>query len=221
MFNIKVTSGVFEVTKYKHTHNMVKIIDSNLLIRLKGSNINEPVQELYRSYFESVVYYLKGLGCREEDGQDLFQESILVFIEQVQQNKFRGESSIKTYITGIARNLYMNELRSSTRRTNRQELYAQENFEEAEPDAHHRMFSRENSKRLMELFEEIGVPCKNILTGYYFDNMPMKQLLLVTHYDNEQVLRNKKAKCMKHLKELITSNNEISELFKTYLSYVQ
>lgn len=221
MFNKAVTSGVFEVTKYKHTHNMVKIIDSNLLLRLRGSNINEPVQELYRNYFESVVYYLKGLGCSEEDGQDLFQESILIFIEQVQQNKFRGESSIKTYITGIARNLYMNEMRSSSRRSTREELYSKEMIEEAEPDAHHRMFSRENSNRLMQLFEEIGDPCKKILSGYYFENLPMKQLLLVTHYNNEQVLRNKKAKCMKHLKDLITTNKEITELFKTFLTYVQ
>lgn len=221
MFNKQVTLGVFEVTNYRHTHNMVKIIDSNLLIRLKGSNINEPVQDLYRSYFESVVYYLKGLGCNEEDAQDVFQESILVFIEQVQQNKFRGESSIKTYLTGIARNLYMNEIRSSSRRVNREELYFKDSSDVADPEVHHRMFSRENSKRLMQLFEEIGEPCKKILSGYYFENMPMKQLLLVTHYDNEQVLRNKKAKCMKHLKHLITASKEITELFKTFLLYVQ
>ena len=83
---------------------MVKIIDNNLLIRLKGNNINEPVQELYRSYFESVVYYLKGLGCSEEDAQDIFQESILILIEQVQQDKFKGDSSVKTYLTGIKHN---------------------------------------------------------------------------------------------------------------------
>ena len=51
--------------------------------------------------------------------------------------------------------------------------------------------------------------------------MPMKQLLLITHYDNEQVLRNKKAKCMRPLKDLITTNKEVTELFKTFLTYVQ
>ncbi len=203
------------------THKMTNIIDNNLLIRLKGSNINEPVQELYKNYFESVVYYLKGQGCNEEDGADIFQESILVFIEQVQQDKFRGDSSIKTYITGIARNLYMNELRSKGRRANREEFYAKDNFSEVEESVQHRMYSNENSKKLMQLFEEIGDPCKKILSGYYFENMPMKKLLLLTNYDNEQVLRNKKAKCMKHLKDLITTSKEITELFKTYLTYAQ
>lgn len=220
MINNKVTNGVSLVTHYKHTHNMVKIIDSNLLLRLKSQNINEAVQELYKLHFEPVVYYLKGLGCSEEDGQDIFQESILILIEQVQQDKFRGDSTIKTYLTGIARNLYMNDMRSKNRRSNREELYAKENSEE-EQDAHHRIFSRENSEKLMQLFETIGVPCKKILSGYYFHNMPMKQLLLLTHYDNEQVLRNKKAKCMKHLKDLITTNKEITELFKTYLTYAR
>ena len=200
--------------------SMVKIIDNNLLIRLKGNNINEPVQELYRLHFESVVYYLKGLGCIEEDAQDIFQESILILIEQVQQDKFKGDSSVKTYFTGIARNLYLNTIRSKTRRSSREELYVQENSD-AEPDAHHRIFSRENSEKLNQLFEAIGEPCKKILSGYYFLNMPMKQLLLITHYDNEQVLRNKKAKCMRHLKDLITTNKEITELFKTYLTYAR
>jgi RNA polymerase sigma factor (sigma-70 family) len=211
---------VFDDTKYKHTHNMVKIIDNNLLTRLKQANINEPVQELYRNHFEPVVFYLRGMGCSEQDAQDIFQESILVLIEQVKEDKFRGDSTVKTYLTGIARNLYLNEIRSSSRRNNREEMYMK-GSNDVEADVHHRMYSRENSGKLKELFKVIGEPCKKILSGYYFNNMPMKQLLLITHYDNEQVLRNKKAKCMRHLKDLITTNKELNELFKTYLTYAQ
>jgi hypothetical protein len=71
----------------------------------------------------------------------------------------------------------------------------------------------------MQVFEEIGDVCKKILTGFYFENMSMKEMLVLFNYDNEQVLRNRKSKCMKHLKDLITTNKELTETFKTYLAY--
>jgi RNA polymerase sigma factor (sigma-70 family) len=203
------------------THKTMKIVETNLLIRLKQANINEPVQELYRNYFESVTFYLQSIGGNGEDAADVFQESVLIFIDQVKTDRFRGESSINTYLTGIARNVMLNEIRSKTRRSVREVQYMESESEEPVDEIHHRMFSKENSNRLTKVFESVGDPCKKILKGFYFEDLSMKELLQYTNYENEQVLRNKKSKCMKFLKDIISSNTELNETLKSYLAYVK
>jgi RNA polymerase sigma factor (sigma-70 family) len=200
---------------------MTTIFESGLIPGLKQNNINGPVTELYQNYFEPVTYWIRSQGANEEDAADMFQETVLVFIEQVRQDKFRGESSIKTYLSGIAKNLWMNELRSRDRRSNREAGYVNPDAINQEEDVHHRMYNRENKQKLAQVFEQIGDVCKKILTGFYYENLSMKEMLVLFNYENEQVLRNKKSKCMKHLKDLITNNKELTETFKTYLKYDQ
>lgn len=198
---------------------MTTFFESSLLPGLRQNNINQAVTELYRNYFEPVTFWIRSQGGSEEDAADIFQEAILVFIEQVRQDKFRGDSSIKTYLTGIAKNLWFNELRSRDRRNNREANYVKQEDSGTEEDAHHRIYNRENKEKLMNVFEQIGDVCKKLLTGYYYENLSMREMLVLFNYDNEQVLRNKKSKCMKHLKDLITTNKELTETFKTYLAY--
>ncbi len=185
---------------------------------LNSSKVNDAVMQLYRTCYEPVTFWIQGQGGSEADAADIFQETILVFIEQVRQQRFRGDSSVPTYLTGIARNLWYNEQRSRSRRTNREEQYAG-GGETISFDAEQRLYSRENRLRLLSLFEKIGDVCKKLLTGFYFENLSMKELLVITSYSNEQVLRNKKSKCMKHLKDLIEADNELTETFKIYPAY--
>ena len=174
--------------------------------------------QLYRSCYDPVTFWIQGQGGSEADAADMFQETILVFIEQVRQQRFRGDSSVSTYLTGIARNLWYNEQRSRSRRINREDHYAGGEAT-ISFDAEHRLHNRENRQKLLQLFEQIGDVCKKLLTGFYFENLSMKELLVITAYSNEQVLRNKKSKCMKHLKELIEADNELTETFKTHPVY--
>lgn len=174
--------------------------------------------QLYRTCYEPVTFWIQSQGGSEADAADIFQETILVFIEQVRQQRFRGDSSITTYLTGIARNVWYNEQRSRSRRLNREEQYAGDG-ETISFDAAYRLQNHESRERLLSLFEQIGDVCKKILSGFYFENLSMKELLVNTNFSNEQVLRNKKSKCMKHLKNLIEADKELTEIFKTYPAY--
>ncbi len=197
---------------------MTKSEETQLVTALNSNNINEPLQQLYRSCYEPVTFWIQGQGGSEADAADIFQETILVFVEQVRQNRFRGDSAISTYLTGIARNLWYNEQRSRVRRNNREEQYSN-NGSAMWNNTEQRIYSRESRQQLMSLFEQIGEVCKRILTGFYFEKLQMKELLLLTAYSNEQALRNKKSKCMKHLKELIEADDELTKTLKTYPAY--
>lgn len=194
------------------------IPNSDLLTKLKQTDITEAVKQLYDHYFEGIVAQICANGGNREDGADVFQEAILALIEKVQSGQFRGESSIKTFLSAIARNIWLHELRTRGRRKKREGIYMHTEEKEEAP-AVSISFSRKDDGDLMEVFSQIGDTCKKILTGFYYEDKSMKELLGLFNYQNEQVLRNKKSGCMKKLKELLINNTTLLNHLKSIHFY--
>lgn len=69
----------------------------------------QPAEELYRIYSADLYRYLLFLTHNADRAEDLMMETFLRAITGA--NRFRGESSVKTWLFGIARNLWLQELR--------------------------------------------------------------------------------------------------------------
>lgn len=190
------------------------ISDEDLISGLDRTDLSVPVKALYEMFFRDIVEFVQIKGGSEEDGADIFQEAIVILIEEIREGKFRGDSKIKTFLYGIARNLWLMELRTKERRKKREE-----NYMYAEPLVEEAKISGRESGALEKLFSEIGDVCKKILIGFYYDNKSMKMLLNEFDFKNEQVLRNRKNLCMKKLKELISSNPALLKSLKTIYIY--
>ncbi|MBC6490510.1 RNA polymerase sigma factor [Flavihumibacter stibioxidans] len=175
--------------------------DYSLLAALKKADINQPVRQLYNDYFDLLSTFLRTKGASQDDAADLFQETILVFIDMVKSDRYKGEGSIKNYLFGIAKNLWLEEIRSRERRTKRQKVYSYS--EPVREDLEQGLFHRELQAVWMKLFNAIGDICKKILVGFYYEKLSMRELLDSSGFASEQALRNKKSKCMKSLKELL------------------
>jgi DNA-directed RNA polymerase specialized sigma subunit len=70
---------------------------------------------------------------------------------------------------------------------------------------------------LMKVIDELGEACKKILLLYYFENRSMKEILTALPYENEQVVRNKKSKCLKKLESTVTANKTLHIQLKNFL----
>ncbi len=196
---------------------MITSTQNELLFELKQPDIEKPVRKLYEYYFEGTIAQICAAGGTREDGADIFQESVLVLVEKLKTGQFRGESSIKTFLSGIARNLWLFELRTRSRRKSREVLYmAGENTVQTAEES---FFTKNNTADLVAVLGEIGDTCKKILTGFYYDDKSMKDMLADFDYENEQVLRNKKSKCMKKLKEFLQSNTTLLNNLKPISFY--
>lgn len=196
---------------------MTAILQQDILTELQQPDIEAPVRNLYENYFEGVVAQICANGGNRDDGADIFQEAVLVLIDKVKTGKFRGESSIKTFLSAIARNLWLHELRTRGRRNNRETTYMV-GAEKTEliPDL---LMDTQMDDKLMQVLEQVGQPCKKILTGFYYEEKSMKELLAEFAYENEQVLRNRKSRCMKKLKELLVSNIDLLTTLKSHFIY--
>ena len=185
-------------------------------------DINRPVRYLYEHYFEDAATEIKLRGGSDDDAADMFQEAVLILIEKIKTGKFRQESSIKTFLVGIARNLWLFEKRTRERRSSREMLYTiseGSDINTEDLDIGERIFSKSNTDVIQTLFKQVGEVCSKILIGFYYENSSMKNLLQRFHFDNEQVLRNRKSRCMKKLKKLLTDQPELLQQLKILSIY--
>jgi RNA polymerase sigma factor (sigma-70 family) len=196
---------------------MVPTAQQDMVMELRKPDIEEAVKKLYDHYFEGIVAQICINGGNQEDGADIFQEAVLVLIDKVKTGQFRGDSSIKTFLSAIARNLWLHELRTRGRRNKREVIYMDGGDKTEEPL--HTFFDTQNTNALQEVLEQVGETCKKILTGFYYEDKSMKELLTEFNYENEQVLRNRKSRCMKKMKELLSTNKELLRTLKPLSIY--
>src|SRR6185369_12844464 len=86
--------------------------DAEVLQLLRGQRTtSEGIRYLYQHHFESLSSFVIHNNGNADDAQDVFQEVIVGFIQLIKQEKFRGESSIRTFLFSMNRNIWYNELK--------------------------------------------------------------------------------------------------------------
>jgi len=182
------------------------ISDAELMQQLSATEAaNNAIHYLYRSYYGLLAQFVVSNNGSDADAQDIFQEVVVAFIQLVKTGKFRGESSIKTFLYALNRNIWFNELKKRTRTVNREKRYELVN-EKKEPLISEVIEGREASKLMSSVMSELGESCRQILLLYYYQEKSMKEIVENTEYENEQVVRNKKYKCLKKLEEKMNAD---------------
>jgi RNA polymerase sigma factor (sigma-70 family) len=198
-----------------------KYTDSDLLEAIKSlqkADLDGAIKYMYRAYYEMLSVYTCNNSGNEEDAQDVFQEVLVAFIDLVQKNKFRGESSIKTFLYTMNRNIWLNELKKRGKAEKRNMIFENEKDSNL-LDVSHLIVQNETRKQILSIVDELGEICKKILLAVYYENLSMKEILLNVEYETEQALRNKKSKCLKQLEQLLTANPMMAKTLKAALQY--
>lgn len=193
--------------------------DSALVDLLRsGKDIAPGLRFLYRYHYEAIKVYVLQNNGSEQDAEDLFQEVVLSFVELVQLGRFRGESSIKTFLYALSRNVWLNELKRKGRADARELKYEKARDTE-EADTSVAMAGRESRKQVMDIITKLGESCKKILLAFYYEDKSMKEILEESEFENEQVVRNKKYKCLKQLEKMLHENPDLAKTLKSSLNY--
>jgi len=187
-----------------------KISDSELIVALNDkTQLNDAILSLYRNYSDLVSSFLINYGASEQDADDVFQETVIAFIGIIQQGKFRMEASIKTFLVSVARNLWRNEQRKRMRTDFREQRF-ESGRPQSEDGINEWINESEKKRQLRDLVFKLGEPCRKLLMLFYYENLSMKEILNYLPYENEQVVRNKKYKCLQQLTELMKNHPSIA-----------
>jgi RNA polymerase sigma factor (sigma-70 family) len=184
--------------------------NSSLLESLRtGNGIIEAIAILYKEYFPFLAMYVMHNHGSRQDAEDVFQETIVRFLDLVKNNRFRGESGIRTILYSINRNTWLNELKRRGKSMLRENIYAKQYYS-PEPGIAKKVEKKDSEYRLSQVFDLLGKTCREILTRHYLEELSFKELLPYFHEENEKSLRKKKCKCEEQLKRIVRKNREMN-----------
>lgn len=188
-----------------------KYTDAELIAAISaGTDLNDAIRFIYRQHSEAISSFIRHYGGSEQDADDIFQETVVAFIDIVRKGKFRMESSVRTFLASIARNCWFNEMKKRDRSDNRGRQFELERDHD-EPDVSEHIAELERKRQLRELLDQLGEGCRKVLLLFYYENLTMKEILEHLPYENEQVVRNKKYKCLQQLTGLIKANPALAK----------
>jgi RNA polymerase sigma factor (sigma-70 family) len=191
--------------------------DTELIQALvQPGSMDDAVTFIYATHYRFLAKVVTGNSGNEMDAEDVFQETLITFIQLVQHQKFRGESSVRTFLYSLMRNIWLGELRKRNSSRTRDTGYY-EDSERVEKGVTEFLQVKEATQEVFAFFDTLGEACKKLLIQFYYQELPMKMILEESGFENEQVLRNKKYKCMKKLTEMLDKAPIIKERLKTAL----
>ncbi len=194
--------------------------DAELVYTLKhATEMDAGIKFIYREYYTFLEKYVLNNKGNKEDASDVIQETIIVFISIVEQDKFRGDASVKSFLYSITRNLWLTELKKRNSADNRNK-YFEKSKDTIEQGIIKHLINREHLTLIQQLFEKLGEKCRQLLMLVYYEELSMSAIVeLMPDYQNEQVLRNKKYKCMKQLEQMMQNDEPLRIKFKNALKY--
>lgn len=161
----------------------------------------EAINWLYENYRdEFVMWVLKRHQCTEEEAIDVFQDSVIAFYRNVRLGKIIIlQSSIKTYLFGIGKNLLLKRFRAK-----RLQTVSMEKTENVVPNEeempYEKLQNMERVKLIRQLLQRMKEPCRSILKLFYFKKYAMEAIQNAMNYNSLEVVKTQKKRCMKRLR---------------------
>ena len=173
-------------------------------------NMNACLKYLYKEYYGMLERLVVINGGTKQDGEDVVQETMVSFIQIVQSGKYREEANIKSFLYAVAKNVWFTKLKKQKSEDTRAGIWI-EGKDEIEEDIQTHLKKKEALGLIVSVIDGLGEVCSNILKRFYYEDLSLKEILPHTNFENEQVLRNKKSKCMKSLMDRLETNPKLKE----------
>jgi len=100
---MKLSHSIFQKNSISEYSNE-KIIEGIL------NNSNEILEYIYNSYYSKIKKMVWSFRNTVLQPEDIFQEGLTRVVINIQNGKFRGESSFLTYLNSVCRNVCLKEL---------------------------------------------------------------------------------------------------------------
>lgn len=167
----------------------------------------EPLQlfKLLYQHCRPVKKWIRANSGSKDDADDTLQDAMIAFYQMVHKQDFVLTVQPQTLLFGIAKKLWLHQLRKNNRFP-LSELMEDTLLREEDTDE----IEQENKFKLMEKsLVLLGDKCLAILELYYFRKFDMDRIATELGFRNDKVAKAMKYKCLEKARILIhTKNNK-------------
>jgi len=159
------------------------------------------LDNVYLEYKAEFLNFSKKYNLSDEDLNDIYQDTIIAFYENVASGKLSElTSTIKTYIFSIGKYSIFSHLKKSNKTIVLERGYL-ENLDLKAIDFDFQVTPK--SMQIKEAIEKLGDRCRRIIVLFYYQSYSIEALMHELEYKNENVVRSHKSRCLRNLKDLI------------------
>lgn len=157
------------------------------------------IEQVYQTHKKAFISFGFKYGLTEDELLDIYQDTIIAFIENIRKGHLENlQAEIKTYLFSIGKYLIFKRLKNSNNSNitieNLPEGFVWEDFED------------KNEELLTVIsisLKLLGEQCYKILTLFYYEEKKLDEIQKILKYENKDVLKSQKSRCLNHLKKLL------------------
>jgi len=167
--------------------------DQQLIDLIRTGHSDKALDALYR-HFPMIRKMVRSAGGNAADAEDTFQEALILLVRNIQQRNFTLTSKLSTYLYGICRLLWKEELRRRNKPIPHEFIQSPEEGQTFDME-------KEYQARLAEkALDELGERCRELLLLFYHGGVKLKDIAARMGYSAENTARNQKYKCLEAAK---------------------
>lgn len=204
--------------------------DEILLQKMRSTSRLERNEALKSLYNDNTVNFKIREMARDynyqADADDALQDGIILLDEMVRDGRFRSESSVKTFLIGICRNIMRNKVRSAEKVIYKEEIKEADLDDTSVHDAtpEEAILILESSEKeqqrdsiLRGLLSQLTDRCQDVLRLYYYESYNMAKIALERGLKNANQAGKAADQCRKQLYALISEQPTLMNFLKSGL----
>jgi len=182
--------------------------DEQLISQLKQRDRNA-LAKVYSVYKTEFFKFASRYNAKNELLEDVYQDALIVVYENAQAGKLDAlKSTVKTYLFGIGKFMLFKHFRDSKKEVHTDENYVFDNYEQAViEDVYEDEGPSDYQKLLVANFKKLGDKCREVLELFYLQGLKLDEIVSIQGYENKNVVKSQKSRCLKSLKELIVQKD--------------
>ena len=188
--------------------NQALMEDKQLIAQLKKRDRNA-LKTVYLNYKTEFLKFMSRYNADNDVLEDIFQDALIALYENAQAGKLDVlRSTVKTYLFGIGKFMLFKHFRKSKREIPTEEPFVFDNYEQAVmEDVFEDEGLNDYQAKLVANFKKLGDKCREILELFYLKGMKLDEITLTQGYDNKDVAKSQKSRCLRSLRQLIGKND--------------
>ena len=155
---------------------------------------------LYQRTFPMVRRHVLERGGTTQDAKDVFQDALIVFYEKTVSSQLTLTSSVSTYLVGVCRHLWQQEL---TRRKRLPLSELDEAHEQLSDTVEAVEAEPAPALAVLEYVAKLGEKCQRILLSFYYFQQPLEQIAAENNYASIRSATVQKFKCLERLRKAV------------------
>jgi DNA-directed RNA polymerase specialized sigma24 family protein len=164
---------------------------------------DEELEQLYRDTFPAAARVLQRMGANLKDARDAFHDALLIYLEKTSKGAVDIRTSAKAYIVGTARIVWLNTRKDRPANHDVDTLLQQE---VADYLADEDSYEESSEKSALEYLRMAGQKCMEILTSFYYLNIPLSEIATRFGFNGTRSATVQKYKCIEKIRSQLKTN---------------